>query len=383
MASEYLIKRGAFLYSLAAAGWCVSNSASAADAPAKKSQTMIENKEFGKTADGKEVRLFTFRNKNGVVVKLTNYGGIITEIHAPDRTGKLGNVVCGFDNLERYLKGHPFFGAVAGRVANRIAKGKFKLDGKEYTLAINNGPNHLHGGLKGFDKQVWNAEVLPNQSVKMTYVSKDGEEGYPGNLNVTMVYSLDDDNALRIDYSATTDKATPINLTNHSYFNLAGSGTIFDHLVYLNADQYTKVDDTLIPTGEIASVKGTALDFTTPRSIGERAMQTGLKPPGYDHNFVLNEQGRGLRLAARVTDPKSGRTMEVSTTEPGVQLYTANHFNGSVEGAGGVTYPQHGAFCLETQHYPDAINHPSFPSPILRPGGEYKTTTVFKFGRTP
>ncbi|MSU04837.1 MAG: galactose mutarotase [Pedosphaera sp.] len=343
---------------------------------------MIENKEFGKTSDGTSVRLFTLRNKNGVVVKLTNFGGIITEILAPDRSGKLGNVVCGFDNLETYLKGHPFFGAVAGRVANRIAKGKFTLDGKDYTLAINNGPNHLHGGIKGFDKQVWAAEVLPDQSVRMTYTSKDGEEGYPGNLKVTMVYSLDDENALRIDYGATTDKATPINLTNHSYFNLAGSGTIFDHVLYLNADQYTKVDETLIPTGEIAPVKGTALDFTTPHSIGERAQQTGLKPTGYDHNFVLNQQGRGLRLAARVNEPKSGRTLEVSTTEPGVQLYTANHMNGSVVGTGGVSYPQYGAFCLETQHYPDSVNHPAFPSSILRPGSAYKTTTVFKFGVT-
>lgn len=379
---NYLITRSAFLLSVAAASCALTHNASAAEVTGKTSSPMIENKEFGKTSDGTPVRLFTLRNKNGVVVKLTNFGGIITEILAPDRSGKLGNVVCGFDNLETYLKGHPFFGAVAGRVANRIAKGKFTLDGKDYTLAINNGPNHLHGGIKGFDKQVWAAEVLPDQSVRMTYTSKDGEEGYPGNLKVTMVYSLDDENALRIDYGATTDKATPINLTNHSYFNLAGSGTIFDHVLYLNADQYTKVDETLIPTGEIAPVKGTALDFTTPHSIGERAQQTGLKPTGYDHNFVLNQQGQGLRLAARVNEPKSGRTLEVSTTEPGVQLYTANHMNGSVVGTGGVSYPQYGAFCLETQHYPDSVNHPTFPSSILRPGSAYKTTTVFKFGVT-
>ena len=379
---NHLITRSAFLLSVAAASWAVTHNASAAEVTPKTSSPMIENKEFGKTSDGTSVRLFTLRNKNGVVVKLTNFGGIITEILAPDRSGKLGNVVCGFDNLETYLKGHPFFGAVAGRVANRIAKGKFTLDGKDYTLAINNGPNHLHGGIKGFDKQVWAAEVLPDQSVRMTYTSKDGEEGYPGNLKVTMVYSLDDENALRIDYGATTDKATPINLTNHSYFNLAGSGTIFDHVLYLNADQYTKVDETLIHTGEIAPVKRTALDFTTPHSIGERAQQTGLKPTGYDHNFVLNQQGRGLRLAARVNEPKSGRTLEVSTTDPGVQLYTANHMNGSVVGTGGVSYPQYGAFCLETQHYPDSVNHPAFPSSILRPGSAYKTTTVFKFGVT-
>ncbi len=374
--NELLISRSAFLGTTVAASWAIRQTVSAA----KKSAPMIENTEFGKTSDGTPVRLFTLRNQNGVVVKLTNYGGIITEIQTPDRSGKLKNVVCGFDRLETYLKGHPFFGAVAGRVANRIAKGKFTLDGKDYTLAVNNGPNHLHGGIKGFDKQVWAAEVLPNGSVRMTYTSKDGEEGYPGNLKVTMVYSLDNDNALRIEYGATTDKATPINLTNHSYFNLAGSGTILDHVLYLNADQYTKVDETLIPTGEIASVKGTPLDFTTAHSIGERAQQTGLKPFGYDHNFVLNEQDRGLRLAAKVIEPKSGRTLEVSTTEPGVQLYTANHLNGTVVGIGGVSYPQHGAFCLETQHYPDSVNHPQFPSAILRPGGAYKSTTVFKFG---
>jgi aldose 1-epimerase len=357
----------------------------AAETNSKRSSKMItiESRDFGTAPDGSPVKLYTLANAKGVVVKVTDFGLILTEIHTPDRNGKSGDIVLGFDNLERYLKGHPFFGAIAGRVANRIAKGKFSLDGKDYTLAVNNGPNHLHGGLKGFDKKVWKSKALPaterEGGVEFTYTSVDGEEGYPGNLSVKVVYTLTADSELRIDYTATTDKATPINLTNHSYFNLAGEGDVLGHELWLAADNYTPTDEGLIPTGEIRSVKGTPLDFTTATAIGARYQQTGLKPGGYDHNFVLNSGGKSLALAARMHEPKSGRVLEVLTTEPGVQLYTAIHMDGSIKGVGGVTYPRYGGFCLETQHYPDSINKPSFPSVVLRPGQTYKTTTVFKF----
>ena len=342
----------------------------------------IEKTPFGKMPDGTPVDLYTLRNKQDMAVKITPYGAIITEINVPDRAGKLGNVVLGFDNLDQYLKGHPFFGAVAGRVANRIAKGKFTLDGKEYTLAVNNGPNHLHGGLKGFDKKLWKAEPMETAegpALKLTYTSPDGEEGYPGTLNATIVYTLTDKNELKIEYTATTDKATPINLTNHSYFNLAGSGDVLGQELYLNADNYTPADDTLIPTGEIKSVKGTGLDFTKAKPIGKDISQYMAFAKGYDHNFVINGGGKSLVMAARVRDPKTGRVMECSTDQPGVQLYTANHLDGSLTGVGGVRYGQHGAFCLETQHYPDSINKPNFPSAVLRPGQTYKTTTIYKF----
>ncbi len=348
-----------------------------------KAMMSLNEKIFGHLPDGTPVKIYTLKNPNGVSVRVTEYGAIITEIHAPDRRGKDGDVVLGFDALARYLKGHPFFGAIAGRVANRIANGKFTLDGKDYTLARNNGANHLHGGLKGFDKKVWKSKPLPatdhEVAVELSCFSADGEEGYPGNLTVTATYTLTDKNELRIDYRATTDKATPVNLTNHSYFNLAGSGDVLDHELYLAADQYTPTDDGLIPTGEIKSVKGTPLDFTTPTRIGARLAQTGLKPPGYDHNFVLNSSGKSLALAARVYEPGSGRVMEVLTTEPGVQLYTANGLDGSVTGVGGVTYPRHGGFCLETQHFPDSINKPNFASVVLRPGETFKSTTIYKF----
>ena len=349
---------------------------------AKGMSASIKKSAFGKTPEGTEIELYILTNKKGLVAKVTTYGAILTELRVPDREGRLGDIVLGFDNLDQYVKGHPFFGATTGRVANRIARGKFTLDGAEHTLAVNNGPNHLHGGIKGFDKRVWKAEAIESwrgPSVILTYTSADGEEGYPGNLRVTVTYTLTDENELRIDYTATTDKATPVNLTNHSYFNLAGSGDILAHELTLNADRYTPTDDTLIPTGEIAGVKGTPVDFTKPTPIGARFNQLKSKPVGYDHNFVINNGGKKLTLAARVHEPKSGRVMEVFTTEPGVQLYTANHLDGSLKGVGGVVYAQYNAFCLETQHFPDSVNHPNFPSVILRPRQTYSTTTVHKF----
>jgi aldose 1-epimerase len=334
---------------------------------------------FGKLPDGSAVDLFTLTNANGLVAKVTNYGAIITELHVPDREGKLGDIVHGFDNLEQYLKGHPFFGATVGRYANRIAKGQFMLDGKAYTLATNNGKNHLHGGLKGFDKVVWKAEPQAGAAVKFSYTSPDGEEGYPGELDVTVTMTLTDANELRIDYGATTDKATPINLTNHSYFNLAGEGDVLGCELMLAAEAYTPVSSELIPTGEIASVKGTPFDFTSPQPIGARFSELSSKPVGYDHNFVLRGGGKALALAARASDPKSGRVLEVHTTQPGVQLYTSNFLNGSLTGKRGVVYGQHSAFCLETQHFPDSVNQPNFPSVILRPGQTYRQTTLHKF----
>ena len=348
----------------------------------QKMTAKIQKSAFGKMPDGAAVDLYTLTNGKGMVAKITSYGALLTELHTPDRDGKLGNVVLGFDNFEQYLKGHPFFGATAGRVANRIAKGKFTLDGQEYTLAVNNGPNSLHGGVKGFDKMVWKSESVPatdGVAVKFTYLSRDGEEGYPGNLTVTVVYTLTEQNELRIDYTAKTDKATPVNLTNHSYFNLAGSGSILDHELMLTADRYTPTDESLIPTGELASVKGTAVDFTKPAAIGSRFNQLTAKPTGYDHNFVLNSGGKSLALAARVHEPKSGRVMEVWTTEPGIQFYTGNFLDGSLTGLGGVVYAQHHGFCLETQHFPDSVNHSNFPSSILRPGQTFKSTTTHKF----
>lgn len=351
--------------------------------PNPKTPMTIETTRFGQLPKGVPVNLHTLGNRKGMTVKITEYGLIITELYVPDRAGKPGNVVLGFDNLDRYLQGHPFFGAIAGRVANRIANARFSIDGRTYSLARNNGPHHIHGGPQGFDKKVWASWPLPptehEAAVEFAYLSPDGEEGYPGNLKVTVRYTLTDQNELRIDYTATTDQATPVNLTNHSYFNLAGAGDVLGHEVMLAADFYTAADDQLIPTGEIRSVKGTPLDFSAATAIGARYQQTGLKPSGYDHNFVLRGGGQSLALAASVYEPSTGRVMDVLTTQPGVQLYTANHMDGSVVGTGGVKYPRHGGFCLETQHYPDSINQPHFPSVLLRPGETFHTTTVFRF----
>ena len=342
----------------------------------------ITKSSFGKTTDGQETVLYTLTNSRGAVAKISDYGAILVELRMPDRDGHIADIVAGFDNVEQYQKSSPFFGATVGRVANRIAKGTFELDGKTYHTAINNGPNTLHGGNVGFDKKIWKAEPMLSSdgpSVRFTYVSPDMEENFPGTLNTTVTYTLRNDNALRIDYRATTDKPTILNLTNHSYFNLSAfqSPTILNEVLTLNADKYTPADDTLIPTGEIKSVRGTPYDFTTPHPIGQRISQTD---GGYDTNFVINGGGQGQMVhCAHVEDPQSGRVMDVSTTQPGVQLYTSNFVDGSLTGNGGHRYVKHGMFCLETQDFPDAINHPNFPSPILRPGQVYNQTTIFKF----
>jgi aldose 1-epimerase len=350
---------------------------------AKKPATVIK-KPFGKTAEGTPVDLYELTNAQGLKVKIMTYGAIVTALEVPDRDGKLDDVVLGFDDLKSYLSSHPYFGAAIGRVANRIAKGRFKLNKKEYKLATNNGPNSLHGGLKGFDKVVWKARPIRAKdgvTVLFSYRSPAGEEGYPGNLSVRVVYTLTNQNELKIDYQATTDKATPVNLTNHSYFNLAGprSGNILGHELLLAADKYTPVDGTLIPTGKIEPVRGTPLDFKKPAGIGDRIDQLKGDPGGYDHNFVLKSGGKRLALAARVREPKTGRVMEMFTTEPGVQFYSGNFLDGTLKGKGGVVYKKHQGFCLEAQHFPDSVNQPSFPSIILEPKKTYTQTTVYKF----
>lgn len=334
---------------------------------------------FGKLPDGTAVDLFTLTNANGLVAKITNFGTIITELHIPDRNGKLGNIALGFDNLAQYLQGHPYFGCTVGRVANRIAGGKFSLDGKTYSLAITNGRNHLHGGVKGFDKVVWKAEPMGGAAVRFRYTSPDGEEGYPGTLEVTVTMKLTDADELSLDYLATTDKPTPVNLTNHSYFNLAGSGTVFDHRMIIVADAYTPSDANLVPTGEIRPVEGTPLDFTRPTAIGARFSELKTDPPGYDNNFILRKGSNALSLAARAEHPGTGRVMEVYTSEPAIQLYTANFLDGSLKGTGEVVYGRYSGFCLEAQHYPDSVHQPQFPSIILRPGQTYRQTTIHKF----
>ena len=334
---------------------------------------------FGKLRSGAAADLFTLTNKNGIIVKVTNYGATITEIHAPDREGKLGDIVLGYDNLDQYLDGDPYFGCTVGRYANRIALGRFDLDGKSYKLAKNSGVNCLHGGLRGLDKVVWKATVLKGASVQFNYTSPDGEEGFPGKLDITVVMTLTDRNELSIDYTATTNKATPVNLTNHTYFNLACSGDIKAHKLILASDFYTPVNAELIPTGEVRSVVKTALDFTKPVPIGARFTKLGGKPLGYDHNFILRSGGRSLAIAARVTDPKTGRVLEVCTTAPAIQFYTGNFLDGSLTGKGGTVYKQHTGFCLEAQHYPDSPNQPHFPNTILRPGETYRQTTVHRF----
>ena len=350
----------------------------------------ITKKPWGKTSDGAAVELYTLTNANGMQVSISDYGALVTSLLVPDRDGKLEDVVLGYETVDDYIKDSPYFGAVVGRYGNRIAKGSFTLDGKTYDkLAINNEPNHLHGGLKGFDKVVWKAKPFETENgpaLELTYRSVDGEEGYPGNLDVKITYMLGNDNTLAVNYEATTDKATPINLTQHSYFNLAGQGNgdILKHEVMLNADGFTPVDETLIPTGEIKPVEGTPFDFRKPTAIGARVDDTSDEQikfgGGYDHNFVLNKEGtKDATLAARVTEPTTGRMMEVYTTEPGVQFYVGNFLDGSLTGKGGKVYQKRYGFCLETQHYPDSPNQPNFPSTILKPGEKYDTTTVFKF----
>ena len=323
---------------------------------------------------------YTLTNKKGMVVKILNYGGTVTDIITPDKHGKMGDVALGYDSLSGYRQpGNPYFGVLVGRYGNRIANAKFTLDGKEYTLAANNGPNTLHGGLKGFDKVVWTVKSFDDASLSLSYLSKDGEEGYPGNLSVDVTYSLSDDNGLKIEYTAVTDKATPLNLTNHCYFNLSAGAdsTILDHELMLKADKYTPVNRTLIPTGKIDDVKGTPMDFTTSKKIGKDiANVTG----GYDHNWVLNRSGNGLEMIASVYHAGSGRYMEVFTTQPGIQFYTGNFLDGRLKNTrNGMKYVKHAALCLETQHFPDSPNQPSFPNTILKPGETFHETTVYKF----
>lgn len=379
---------------------------------------------FGKLADGTPVEMYTLTTAHGITAKLITYGAILTELHIPDKAGNTTDVVLGFDNLKGYLDGHPYFGAIVGRCANRIAKGKFTLDGKEYKLMTNNGPNHLHGGVKGFDTVVWKFAPPPGRApgekapliadnkaeldtdlkraeVTFTYRSPDGEEGYPGNLDATVTYRLFSSfvgnqhvhTDLQIDYTAKTDKATPVNLTHHSYFNLAGpaAGDIHSHELEIAADKYTPVDDTMIPTGKIESVEGTPLDFRRPaiktkrKTIGERIAQLKGDPGGYDHNYVVPPSKDALfghdriRKAAVVRDPKSGRVMEVWTSEPGLQFYSGNFLDGSLKGKGGVAYKKHQGFSLEAQHFPDSVNQPDFPTVILKPEQAYRQTTIYRF----
>lgn len=341
---------------------------------------------WGKTPQGQQVELFTLTNSNGMEARIISYGGILVSLKVPDRIGTPADVVAGFDTLNGYLlPSDPYFGALIGRYANRIANGTFTLDGVRYTLAKNNGPNSLHGGLRGFDKVVWTARPLGDQSVQLTYLSKDGEEGYPGNLSVTVVYTLTANNELKIDYTATTDKDTVVNLTNHSYFNLAGQGVgdILGQTVTINADRFAPVDKTLIPTGELRAVAGTPFDFRTPHRIGDRINvqdEQLMYGQGYDHNFVLNRTGTGLQLAGSVTDPNSGRKMDVLTTQPGLQFYTGNQLDGTIHGKNGAVYGKRSLFALETQHFPDSPNQPSFPSTELKPGQTYHETTIYRFG---
>ena len=348
------------------------------------SSLAIQQVEFGKTPDGKTINLFTIKNTNGVELKVSEFGATLVSLKVPDREGNFEDIIQGFDNLEGYIKDNTFQGVTAGRYANRIGKGKFTLDGKEYTLATNDGENHLHGGVEGFGKKVWKGEELKTDEgagVKLTYLSEDGEEGYPGNLECTVKYILNNDNELKIVFNTKTDKPTPVNLTNHAYFNLKGKGegTILDHELKLNADEYTPVDDGLIPTGEIASVEGTPLDFTEAKKIGADIEKVDKKfSGGYDHNFVLPESGDPLTMVCKVIEPESGRVMKIYTTKPGFQFYSGNFLDG-LKGKGGKVYDQHYAFCIEPQYYPDSPNKPNFPSCILRPGEEREEIILYKF----
>lgn len=352
----------------------------------QRAEARIDKRPFGQLPDGTTVDIYTLKNRNGLQVEITNYGGAVVTIRTPDRRGRMADIALGYAEPSGYVADTSYFGALIGRYANRIARGSFRLNGVEYQLARNNDPNHLHGGVRGFNKVVWQArEVVRKDGValELTYLSKDTEEGYPGNLAVTATYVLSNANELRIEYGATTDKETVVNLTHHSYFNLAGAGAgdVLRHEVKINADRFTPVDETLIPTGELKAVKGTPFDFSRATAIGSRINQADdqlVLGKGYDHNFVLNKKGQELSLAANVYEPTSGRTLEVWTTEPGMQLYTGNFLDG-VRGKAGKVYNRRGGFCLEAQHFPDSPNKPAFPSTVLKPGERYTQTTVYKF----
>jgi len=352
----------------------------------QKAAARIDKRAFGKLPDGTAVDIYTLKNTKGLEAQITNYGGVVVSLKTPDRRGRMADIVLGYDDLSGYLAGTSYFGALVGRYANRIAGASFKLNGVEYQLAKNNGPNHLHGGVKGFGQVVWQGREVARPdgvALELTYLSKDTEEGYPGNLTVTVTYVLTNANELRIEYSATTDKDTVINLTHHSYFNLAGAGAgdVLSHEAKINADRFTPVDETLIPTGELKPVKGTPFDFSRATAIGSRINQADeqlVLGKGYDHNFVLNKMAKELSLAANVYEPVSGRALEMWTTEPGMQLYTGN-FLDNVRGKGNKVYVRRGGFCLEAEHFPDSPNKPSFPSTILKPGERYTQTTVYKF----
>ena len=373
------------VYSALMLGGCKSSKTTeenlpAGQAPDSEGVSMDVKKEpFGRLPDGTSVEIYTLTDDKGITARLMTYGATLVSLEVPDRSGNADNIVLGYDSLDGYLKNNPYFGSIVGRYGNRIAKGKFTLDGVTYALATNNGENHLHGGIRGYDKVVWKAEPVRGDGeagVKFSYLSPDGEEGYPGNLTVTVTYMLTDRNELKIEYEAATDKATPVNLTHHSYFNLAGGGDILNHELMICANAYTPVDAGLIPTGEIRPVEGTPFDFITPHTIGERIGQV---EGGYDHNFVLRSGGGKLDLAARVVEPKRGRVIEISTTEPGLQFYSGNFLDGTITGKGGAVYQKHAGFCLETQHFPDSPNKPGFPSTILRPGESYRSLTVHRF----
>jgi aldose 1-epimerase len=336
-----------------------------------------DSKMFGVTGDGKQIEQYALSNKNGMVAKFITYGATLTELHVPDRHGQTSNVVLGFDNLQQYLGEHPWFGSTIGRVANRIAGGRFTLNGITYRLTQNDGANTLHGGMRGFDKQIWQAELSGSNSIKFSYLSKHLDEGFPGNVNVTVSYSLTEDNELIIDYTANTDQPTPLNLTHHSYFNLAGAGcgNICDHLLQIAASRHTVMNDNLIPTGEIAAIANTPLDFKNPTQPGSRIPNI---IDGYDLNYALDSADGCLKFAARLVHPDANRSMEVWTTQPGLQLYTANSFDGTISGIGG-KYGQYAGIALETQHFPDSVNHPHFPNTILEPNATYRQTTIYKF----
>ena len=351
-----------------------------AETETSNNDMQITEERFGQLTDGRYVELYTLKNEGGIEAKITNYGGIIVSLMTPDSEGNMGNIVLGFDSLDSYLDEHPYFGALIGRYGNRIENGRFELNGEEYTLSVNDGNHHLHGGRQGFDKVLWDSEITEDGSLKLQYVSENGEEGYPGRLTVTATYNLTDDNRLRLEFEATTDQATPVNLTAHSYFNFtaAPSNTILDHELKLHADHYTTATESLIPTGEIVSVEGTPFDFTEFTDIGSRIDQV---PGGYDHNFVADTSGsRELTLMAEVREPETGRILRVHSTEPGIQFYSGNFLDGTLESGNGVSLEQYSGFCLEPQHFPNSPNEPDFPSTILNPGETYNNVIVYEFG---